>query len=198
MSLLPPPLRRLILLAAPLLPALASLPVSAQEEVPPLLFGQVLVGSEPLEDGIVLLHQVSAEASGEIDSVRVEVDGTFQFFLPYVPDHTVHPEIFFASIEYRGLLYFGPALTDAIQLDSLYLIQAYDTVSVPEGGGRPPPDFPKPLSGEGGGRMGCHGPLPTSAGGGEDPFLPRGRSNLGLPSASHGQGIPGRSGGHGS
>jgi hypothetical protein len=51
-----------------------------------------------------------------------------------VPDHASRPEIFFASVEYRGLLYFGPAVTEAVQLDSVYRIEAFDTLSVAPGG----------------------------------------------------------------
>ncbi|MCJ7629583.1 MAG: hypothetical protein MUO50_14500, partial [Longimicrobiales bacterium] len=110
----------------------------AQEEVIPVLRGEVRVGDAPLTDGFVVLHQVSAESSGEVDSVRVGGDGSFEIRLPHVPDHATRPEIFFASVQYRGLLYFGQAVTDAVQLDSLYLIQAYDTVSVPPGGAQIP------------------------------------------------------------
>jgi hypothetical protein len=105
-----------------------------QEEVTPILRGQVRVGDSPLSSGMVVLHQVSAEDRGEIDSVRVAPDGTFQIRLPHLPDHTAVPEVFFASVRYEDLLYFGEAITEAVQLDSLYLIQAYDTVSVPQGG----------------------------------------------------------------
>lgn len=113
-------------------------PLYAQEEVTPFLNGEVRVGATPLTDGVVVLHRVSAESSGEIDSVRVKADGTFRIRLPFVPDHMNRPEILFASVEYRGLFYFGPALTEANQLDSLYIIQAYDTVSVPPGGSEIP------------------------------------------------------------
>lgn len=109
-------------------------PVSSQEEVVPILRGEVRVGDTPLTEGVVILHQVSSDTSGEIDSVQVAPDGTFQLRLPHVPDHASRPDVFFASVEYRGLLYFGPAVTEAVQLDSLYMIQAFDTLSVPAGG----------------------------------------------------------------
>jgi len=70
-----------------------------------------------MSGGVVVLHQVSAESSGEIDSVRVDADGSFQIRLPFVPNHTSRPEIFFASAEFRGLLYFGPAVTEGVQLE---------------------------------------------------------------------------------
>jgi hypothetical protein len=108
--------------------------LSAQEEVIPILNGQVLVGTEPLGGAMVVLHQVSMAMSGEIDSIQAAPDGTFTLTLPRVPAHGVESEVFFASVRYRNLLYLGPAVTGPMQLDSLYLIQAYDTVSVPPGG----------------------------------------------------------------
>ncbi len=115
--------------------------LQAQQEVVPELRGEVKVGEDPLREGLVILHKVSEDFSGEIDSVGVDPDGSFVFRLPYVPDHARRAEVFFASVEYGGLLYFGPAITEAIHLDSLYLIQAYDTASVPQGGARIPLSF---------------------------------------------------------
>jgi hypothetical protein len=101
---------------------------------PPLLVGEVRVGDDLLLEGTVVLHQVSAHASGEIDSVRVGQDGSFRIRLPHMPDHAGRAEIYFASVQHQGLYYFGPAITDVTQLDSLYTIQAFDTLSVPPGG----------------------------------------------------------------
>jgi hypothetical protein len=117
-----------------LVPSLAP----AQEEVIPYLWGEVRIGDDPFPGATVVLHRVSADASGEIDSVRAEPDGNFRVRLPHVPDHASRAEIFFASVQFRGLHYFGPAVTEAYQLDSLYLIQAYDTASVPPGGAQLP------------------------------------------------------------
>lgn len=126
--------RILIVLAIGTLPLSQPVPTLAQEEVVPVLWGEVRVGGEPLSNGMVVLHQVSSEASGEIDSVRVAPDGSFRLRLPFVPDHSTRPEILFASVFFGGLHYFGPPITEAIQLDSLYLIQAFDTASVALGG----------------------------------------------------------------
>ena len=115
-----------------------SAPLGGQQEVQAEIRGEVRVGTELLSEGTVILHQVSEESSGEVDSVRVARDGSFVLPLPHVPDHASRPEIFFASVEYGGLLYFGPAVTEAFQLDSLYLIQAYDTLSVPPDGATVP------------------------------------------------------------
>jgi len=108
--------------------------LQAQEEVIPIIRGEVRAGSDPLPGAMVVLHQVSSELSGEIDSIRANADGTFQLTLPRVPAHGVRSEVYFASARYRGLFYFGAAITDPMQLDSLYLIQAFDTLSVPAGG----------------------------------------------------------------
>jgi len=130
--------RRVVLLPRLLTVLLLPGGSKAQEEVVPLIQGEVRVGDTLLPGVTVVLHQVSADSSGEIDSVRTALDGTFQIRLPHVPDHATRQEVFFASTEYKGLLYFGPAITEAVQLDSLYLIQAYDTLSVPPGGAELP------------------------------------------------------------
>jgi hypothetical protein len=108
--------------------------LKAQEEVIPIIHGEVREGDAPLPGAMVVLHQVSNEMSGPIDSVRAAGDGTFQLRLPRVPDHGVRSDVYFASVRHLGLLYMGPAITSPVQLDSLYLIQAFDTLSVPPGG----------------------------------------------------------------
>jgi hypothetical protein len=121
---------------------LAPHPVAGQVEAEPVLRGVVRVGdAEPdvlpggLADTPVILHRVGPDTAGEIDSARIAPDGSFSFLLPYVPDPGSRGrEIFFASLEHEGILYFGRAITTAVQLDSLYVIQAYDTVTVPTGG----------------------------------------------------------------
>jgi len=106
----------------------------AQQEVQPIIHGEVRAGGQTVPDVTVTLHEVSSDFSGEIDSVRVGGQGQFTLRLPRLPEHGVTAEVYFASVRYRGLLYFGPAITSPAQLDSLYIIQAYDTLAVPEGG----------------------------------------------------------------
>jgi hypothetical protein len=108
--------------------------LEAQEEVIPVIKGEVKAGSDPLPGAMVVLHQVSSEVSGEIDSIQAGEDGTFELTLPRVPAHGIRSEVYFASVRHRGLLYFGVAITDPMQLDSLYVIQAFDTLSVAPGG----------------------------------------------------------------
>ena len=93
-----------------------------------------MLGDAPLEAGWVVLHRVAAVEQGEVDSVRVAPDGAFLFRLPAVP-RPDGSEVYFASVRHHGILYFGRAVSLPIHLDSLYLIQAYDTAVAPPGGG---------------------------------------------------------------
>jgi hypothetical protein len=134
MSALPRTLSAALLLSLPLL----SSRLGAQEEVIPIVHGEVREGDAPLPGVLVTLHQVSAEMSGEIDSVRAGPDGTFQLRLPRVPAHGERSDVYFASVRHKDILYFGSAIISPVQLDSLYVIQAYDTLSVPPGGAELP------------------------------------------------------------
>ena len=98
------------------------------------LNGQVLDGSTPVRDGIVILHSVSPDSAGDVDSVRVTTDGAFEFLLPRIPDEAESSEVYFASIQYERVLYFGTAITNLAQLDSLYLIQVFGSHEVPAQG----------------------------------------------------------------
>lgn len=96
-----------------------------------MLVGQVRLADTTLAQGTVTLHLVSPNESGEVDSTSVDADGGFRFDLPRVPDSGGRGEIYFASIRYAGILYFGPAIAQADQLDSLYLVQVYDVETAP-------------------------------------------------------------------
>jgi hypothetical protein len=121
-------------LALPLLAAcLSAADAAAQEAVEPVLRGKVMLADAPLTRGTVVLHHVSDVIQGEIDSIRVGTDGAFAIRLPGVPDPT-SGDVYFASVRHQGVMYFGQALTEGVQLDSLYLIQAYDTLLAPAEG----------------------------------------------------------------
>jgi hypothetical protein len=107
--------------------------VAGQEAAEAVLNGRVLVGDAPLAVGTVVLHQLNDVTQGEIDSTRVGTDGTFSLRLPGVPNPT-RSEMYFASVRHQGVLYFGPPLAAAVQLDSLYEIHAYDTLLAPAEG----------------------------------------------------------------
>lgn len=123
-----------LLLCLPLAGAAA-----AQEPAEARLTGVVTVGDSVtgLDGATVLLHQVDAVDAGEIDSVRTAADGRFRFVLPRVPDPQGRQEVYFASVRHQGVLYFGNPVASAIQLDSLYRIQVYDTVTVDRAGTEP-------------------------------------------------------------
>lgn len=106
-----------------------------------MLRGRALVGDQPMDSGTVVLHRITAEEQGELDSIPVEPDGTFSFSLPSVPDEGRN-EMYFASTRHQGVLYFGGAVSTAVQLDSVYEIQAWDTLVVSDPGGQ---DLPVPI-----------------------------------------------------
>jgi hypothetical protein len=80
-----------------------------------------------------VLHRLDAVEQGEIDSVAVAPDGSFVLRLPSMPTGAPD-EMYFASVRHQGVMYFGDAITRPLDLDSLYVIQAWDTlVAPPEG-----------------------------------------------------------------
>jgi hypothetical protein len=107
----------------------------AQEPATPRLEGVVERGAgAPLAEAAVILHRVDALEAGEIDSLRADAEGRFVFDLPTVPDPGGRGEVYFASVRHDGVVYFGPPVMRAVELDSLYRIQVYDTVTAPPGG----------------------------------------------------------------
>ena len=108
-------------------------PSSAQQD-PPILDGIVFEGDSPLDAGTVVLHRVSPEGSGEVDTATVGPGGEFQFLLPAVPDADIQGDIFFASVDFEGVLYFGSAITALEQLDSLYVVRVFQAEEVPPEG----------------------------------------------------------------
>lgn len=102
---------------------------SAQVAANPELRGQAWVNDGALTEGTVVLHHLSNEAQGEVDSTTVDAQGEWLLTLPNVPD-PARGDVFFASVRHHGVMYFGPFITQASQLDSLYTIEAYDTLAV--------------------------------------------------------------------
>ena len=153
-------------------PAAAGFAV-AQDAPPLVLSGQLLVGGEPADSGTVVLHQVSAFFTGEVDSARVDPEGRFRFTLPgslggeaaaggpaeggggagdeAAPGRAGDEaaallqsaglpggEVYFASVRYQGVLYFGGPVTESADTEGSYVIRAYPTVGARE-------DTPLPL-----------------------------------------------------
>ncbi|MCY4400477.1 MAG: hypothetical protein OXE96_14225 [Gemmatimonadetes bacterium] len=103
-----------------------------QEPLGPVLAGEVLIGDQPADSGTVVLHRVSAFFTGEVDSVAVDRRGAFEIRLPAEPDSQAG-DVFFASIRYQNVLYFGEAITGAENFAEPYLIQTYPTVGAGAG-----------------------------------------------------------------
>jgi hypothetical protein len=116
------------------LSALVCAPLAAQEPATAELNGKVLLADTAFAGARVTLHRVSTAGSGPIDSVLARKDGGFHFTLPSVPNPEVEDVIYFASVTHDGVNYFGPAIHLANELDSLYQIKAYDTLSAPPEG----------------------------------------------------------------
>lgn len=109
--------------------------VRAQVPAAPELRGTVTLGEDrPLPGATVVLHRVDPVDAGEIDSLRTGPGGAFRFQLPTVPDPGGRGEVYFASVNHQGVLYFGPPVTTAVELDSVYRIQVHDTVWAPASG----------------------------------------------------------------
>jgi len=108
-------------------------PAAGQIEAEPVLRGRVRLADTALSSGTVVLHHMSDQAGGEIDSTALGPDGAFTLPLPGVPNE-VAGELYFASVRHQGVMYFGRAVENAVQLDSVYEIQVYDTLLAPQGG----------------------------------------------------------------
>ena len=94
-----------------------------QDEGGRVLAGQVLVGYRPADTGTVVLHRVSGDSSGEVDSVRVGPSGHFELTLP--AGSGTGDAVFFATTRYQDILYFGQVITGLPDPGSSYDIQAY-------------------------------------------------------------------------
>ncbi|NNK62686.1 MAG: hypothetical protein HKO98_05685 [Gemmatimonadetes bacterium] len=114
--------------------ALAAGPLAGQQEARPELRGEVTRGGEIMPGAEIVLHRVSATQAGEIDTVQADAAGRFLFSLPSVPREDQEGDVYFASIRHDGILYFGRAVSRAVQLDSVYAIRAYDTLVAPPAG----------------------------------------------------------------
>ena len=123
-------LRRTLLLSLLLI---APAPLAAQQPAVAELFGRVLANGEASSGALVVFHRVGPDGSGPIDSLRAGADGSFRYRLPRVPD-PASQEVYFASVARDGVNYFGPLISTAAELDSIYLIRSFDTaIAPPEG-----------------------------------------------------------------
>ena len=112
-------------------------PSSVQQDTP-VLEGIVRGVASAADVVTALLHRVSPpdsvngpERSGQVDSVAVGPGGEFQFLMPALLDADAGADVYFVSVEYDGVLYFGSAVAGLEQLDSLYVVQVFGAQDVP-------------------------------------------------------------------
>ena len=100
-----------------------------------ILAGEVRIGNEPADSGTVVLHRVSPSSpdlTGRVDSVRVIAGGRFEFAVDAASD-SIGGDVFFASILYQNVLYFGGPVAGPADIDGLYVVQGYRSVGVGPG-----------------------------------------------------------------
>jgi len=95
-----------------------------------LLKGRVVRGDVPVTNEFVVLHSVSSMKAGQVDSVYLDKNGFFEFLLPDFDSMQTVDEVYFASVAYQGVLYFGNAITEKEQLVDLYSIPVFESKSV--------------------------------------------------------------------
>ncbi len=108
----------------------AALPVRSVAQAPPGRFvfaGEVRIGAEPADTGTVVLHRVSPTFSGSVDSVEVTDEGRFEFVVDAAAD-SLGGDVYFASVRYQHLLYFGAPVTGPSDLGEAYVVRAYASV----------------------------------------------------------------------
>jgi hypothetical protein len=125
-------------LPAVALPAVATLvlvgsanPAAAQEQ--PRLEGALVVGDAPADTGTVVLHRVTLEEAGPVDSVTVGVGGAFAFLLPDAPEPG--GAMYFATYRHDGVVFFAPPITTLEGLGEPYELRAWPSRPLPPEGG---------------------------------------------------------------
>ncbi|HET7322259.1 MAG TPA: carboxypeptidase-like regulatory domain-containing protein [Longimicrobiaceae bacterium] len=96
------------------------------EPAPRVLSGQVVKDGQPVPDAAVTVHRVTAEKSGPIAHLTSGQDGHFS--LPLPPPDTVSFTVYFATVDYESVRYFGAPLHPE-DTGSGYQIEVFDTVS---------------------------------------------------------------------
>ncbi len=94
--------------------------------------GTLFVGGVPADTGTVVLHRVTPEEAGPVDSVRVEAGGRFELRLPMVPGPM--SGTFFATHRHSDVPFFGRPITAPEHLEEAYEIRAFPTRPLPRDG----------------------------------------------------------------
>lgn len=107
---------------------IAVLPAALGAQAPVIAAaGQVLRGPDavPLAGTTVVLHRISREAQGPLDSARTDAGGRFRF--RFQADTT---SLYIVTARYQGIEYFSnPLATNPARPDSAVVLQVFDTSS---------------------------------------------------------------------
>lgn len=135
------PARRLALSALMLAMAAYARPAAGQGELPPAsgtpgvagelrtVEGRLLRGGpapQPVAGAYVVLHRISADASGPVDSVRSGADGAYRFRYKLEGPRTMY----IVSARHDGVAYFTAPLRDKAVRGPEADVTVYDTTSV--------------------------------------------------------------------
>ncbi len=78
----------------------------------------------------ISLHRVARESAGVVGTTRSGPRGAFEFTLP--PRDTADFTVYFTTVDYLGVRYFGPSLHPGDPAEN-YTIEVYDTTAVNAG-----------------------------------------------------------------
>lgn len=109
-----------------LLASVVALPAPADEQLSGgfRVSGQLRVGEEFADSGSVVLHRVSGFFTGAVDSTKIGPGGTFELRVPETPIPG-GGDVYFASVRWDDVVYFGPAIAEPPDPGAAYVVQAY-------------------------------------------------------------------------
>lgn len=93
------------------------------------LTGTLTVGGVPADTGTVVLHRVTPEVSGPVDSVGVAPGGGFSLELGAAPG--ADGAMYFATYRHEGVLFFGSPVSAEEQLIEPYDLEAWPSRPLP-------------------------------------------------------------------
>lgn len=108
----------------------ASAQQSAADETAVRVEGRVVKGGVGQPELDVTLHRVARDSAGAVGTTRSGAEGAFAFRLPR-PD-TADFLVYFTTVDYLGVRYFGPALHPGDPAEN-YTVEVYDTAAATAG-----------------------------------------------------------------
>lgn len=83
-------------------------------------------GERPVPGQVVVLHRISSDSAGPVDSMRTGRDGAYRFSYRTTGDGSMYV----VSTRYSGIAYFTPPLTRPVVRGDSATVLVYDTTSV--------------------------------------------------------------------